>query len=93
MLCSLPPALCIHVCTDTVDLEGVVFLAFSILPAFYILSASYSAGFPEPWAGGDLMETSHLGVRVPRSLILCTLPGCGSLFPSTARGRSLSDGD
>lgn len=40
----------------------------------------------------DLMKMSHSSLSVPRSLPLCILSGCGSLylFPSTA-GESVSD--
>lgn len=36
--------------------------------------------------GRDLIDTSHLGLSISRSLMLCTLSGCGSLylFPSTS---------
>ena len=38
--------------------------------------------------GRELMETCHLGLSVPESLILCLTSGSGSpyLFPSAARG-------
>jgi hypothetical protein len=44
--------------------------------------------------GSDLMETSHLGLTVPRSLTLWSLPSCGSLylFPSAAGGGFSDDG-
>ena len=41
--------------------------------------------------GRGLMETSYLELSLPKSLTLCTLSGCGSLyfFPSTAGGKPL----
>jgi hypothetical protein len=37
------------------------------------------------------METSHLVLNVPRSLTLCIMTGCGSLYLFTsAVGRSFS---
>lgn len=37
--------------------------------------------------GRDMMETSHLGLSLPRFLIICIMSGCEShLFPSAAGG-------
>ena len=41
------------------------------------------------------METFHLGLSVPRSLILCIMSGCGSLylFQTAAGGSENSSSD
>ena len=41
-----------------------------------------------------LKEKGHLGLSIPRSLTLCILSGCGSLylFPSAAGGSFSDDG-
>ena len=72
-----------------VDSEGLALLEPSIPSGSYTLSTS-SAGFL-PWK--KLLETSHLGLSVPRFLTL-RLSGCAALvlFPSAA-GGSLSDDD
>lgn len=56
-------------------------------------SSSASAGFPEPWQGGgqgNLMETSHLGLSAPHSLIPHLLSVCGCLYFSICLWLCLS---
>lgn len=62
-------------------------------PGGFLRKASFSVGLPEPGKERkDLMEASHLGLSGLRSLILCTLSSCGSLFASAAGGRFSDDG-
>ena len=74
----------------SVALEGFVLLGPFVHSLFPIPSASSSTEFPE-LCGRDLMEISHLELCILRSLTLCIMSGCESLylFPSAA-GRSFS---
>jgi hypothetical protein len=75
-----------------VDSEGLVLLVSPVLPASYTLHTSSSMGFLSSELG-DLMETFHLGVSVPRFLTLCTFwlwSLC--LFPSAEEGSFSNKG-
>jgi hypothetical protein len=64
-------------------------------PLCFLRKAPSSLEFPKPLKErGDLLETSHLGLSVLKSLILLTLSSCGSLysFPSAAGGGFSDDG-
>jgi hypothetical protein len=41
--------------------------------------------------GRDLMKTSHLGLSIPKSLTLSTLPAVGLCIVSSGTGRCFSD--
>lgn len=53
VLCVLPQSLCVHICADIVNLEGLVFLVLSIPSGPYSLSVLSCFGFPEPQEGFD----------------------------------------
>lgn len=65
--------------------RSLISLVPCVLSGSYILFASSSAGLPDP-EKSDLMEISHLELNVSRSLALCIISGCGSLYlsPSAA---------
>ena len=69
-----------HVCGSPADLRGLVFLVSSVplaLKFFHLLFHRVPWALPE---GRDLMETSHLGLNVQRSLTLGILPVSRSLY-------------
>lgn len=59
------------------------------------LSASCSTGFSEPSLRKDLVEGDLLEISVPKSLSLCMLSGCGSLylFPFAVGGSFFEGAD
>ena len=65
-------------CVGLLHLKGLIFLVSSIsfvsYSLFHLLQCFLSS------VGRDLMETSHLGLSVPRSLTLCMLSGYCSLY-------------
>lgn len=68
------------------DLDDLAFLVSAIPSGFQLFlprAFLYSKG-------RNLKETWHLGLSVPRSVSLCILSGCGSLFVA---GRSLCGDD
>ena len=66
---------------DNVDLDGLVFLVYSIPFGSYTPSASFLMCSLSP-EGKDVMETSHLMLSIPMSLTSCIMSVCGSL-PTT----------
>lgn len=58
-------------------LEGLVSSVSFISSGFYSHSDSSSGGFPE-LSGRDLLETSYIGLSVPRSPTFCKLSSCHS---------------
>lgn len=92
LLCMLPQSGRSRVCS-LCHVEGLVSLVSSIPSGSYILfHVLFCRVGPLSPEKRDLMATSCSGLSVPRSLTLCRLSGCGSLylFPSTA-GRSFWD--
>lgn len=89
--CLSPPW--VHTCIDHADLEELVLLVPSVLSGSYTLLRPRPQGSLGP-ERRDLMETFYLELSIPRSLALCILSGCGSLylFPSAARGSFSNDG-
>jgi hypothetical protein len=74
------------------DLQDLVFMVSSS-PSSYSTTLPPLQGSLSP-QGSDLIETSHLGLSVPRSFTFCVTSGCGSLhlFPSAAGGSFSEDG-
>lgn len=65
-------------CTDALDLEGLVPLVSSIPYGSKTLCAFFSTGFHKPSGEGSDRDIL-LRACVPRSLILCTMPVCLSV--------------
>lgn len=87
--CTCCFCLCEFMLIDPIDLNGFVFLVSSIPYVFY----SLPEGFLSP-DGRDLMETLHLGLNVPRCLILWIMYVYRFLYLLTyAAGESFFDDD
>lgn len=81
--------LSLHVHASPVDLQSCVGVSY-ISSCTYTLSPSSSVDSLTP-EGRDVMETSHVGLRVPGlSLSACCLAGVSVCVPVCCR-RSLSD--
>ena len=77
-------------CIDPVDLEKTLLPGCPPSPlVLRLLPSPLPQGFLSP-EGRDLRETCRLGLRDPRSLTLCILPGCGlCVFPICCRRKLL----
>lgn len=86
----LLPSLGVHLGFAHADLEGLVSLYPRSPLAHALFLSPLFWGFLSP-EGSDLIRTSHLGLSVPKSLILCIMSSCESLFPSAATEERPSD--
>lgn len=66
-------------CVDHVGLDNLVLLLSSIPLALVLSLPPILQGSLTP-ARRELMDPSHIELSVPRSLILCVVSGCGSLY-------------
>ena len=85
----------LHMCVDSVDLEGRVSLLSSVSPGTYTLLASSSAGFLGLRGKGfdeDILLRTECSTQ--RSCIFGIMSDCESLylFPSAAGGSFSDDG-
>lgn len=78
-LCILLPSLGVHVSFDNAYLQAVVFLVFSIPLALTFFASPLLWAFLS-FVGRDLTETSHLGLRVPKSLTRFVMSDTRSLY-------------
>lgn len=81
----------VDIYVNPVDLKGFVFLVSSTISAVALFLPPLLQGLLS-LVMMDLMETSHVGLSVPRSLSLCIMFGYRylNLF-SYAAGRNFSD--
>lgn len=77
-VCACGHKCCGFICVTTLRSDMMVLLYSFATAGSCSLSASFSSDL-QVLGGDGVMSVSHLGLRILKSLVLCTLAGCGCL--------------